>query len=209
MITPSVPHRVPQEFRLRTANLAVVAYATLGRMGCVAIRVAGSDPVRQTIPCPPGTYPADRWDEMRPIISGRAAFGRIYLGITLNEDSGVYGYRYFRIYMVRRGGLTLVAHKEFSDYGAWKWESSPFGYQVWDYIFAVGREAHRAPHRYHIERFRIKSVKSSLMRVSNTKGKYDPGWDSSGGTEERPARPQSDPLREIGQRWSWWGIRED
>ena len=193
-------------------RLSLQAYITYGRPGfCRFFLVDQRHTVtRIALPIPKGCWMESDNVGTRPV----AVFGRgsqddqplIYL--TLDEESGVYGYRKVLIFRLdcsdgRQIRPSMIGNFEFSDFGSW----TAIGKDkvlTWDADLSGG--PHEGAHQYVFRWLKVGERLSTILE-QRSKKKFNPGWLDNG---NRPVAitKENDPLGELGKKWRWWGQRK-
>jgi hypothetical protein len=130
----------------------------------------------------------------------------ILLDLTLDEESGVYGYRVVAPFICSfRSDGRIVAKQQigvtFSDFGSWH-RISKSEVAFWD--GDLSQWPHRAKHNYAIADLK---VGPSGMRVLGFFRTHDIYYDVPDDAYPQPTAiaRACDPLGEIGSSWRWWG----
>ena len=175
---------------------------------CQLLRISRGEVVqRAKVPVPKNCHLMTDNSAVRPIaiLTGRSRSSLPILCLTLQEESGVYGYRKVLVLRVDCSGPRMLeplslGSFEFSDFGSWTLASKTL-IMTWDADLSTGPH-----HGRHLYIFRWLSIRKGLpiKQTLHSKWTYNPDWQSDG---NRPLIIQkgNDPLRELGMQWRWWG----
>lgn len=168
----------------------------------VRVKWAGHND-RHQITLPNGMWPAtDKPNAVRIVPLSRAS---ALLFVTCSTESGVYDIKAIEGYKLSSNGIQHLkanSKMEFSDAGSWAWHPREKHLLVWDAVLDANA-AHHAASKYRVSAYMLRKGgwTESWSRV--TRRSYLVPWTEDG---KRPlvVPKSSDPLRELGLRWSWW-----
>lgn len=139
--------------------------------------------------------------------------GQAVLDLTLNQESGVYGFHEVLSYIVRTKPTLSVSvlgqPTAFSSLGSWR-RTSPDTLEMWDADLGEA-VAHSSPHHYFFKKIREVKKMNKLVFWKFTKRVYKIYWEPFEPGDLDPYDmgkdiPRAlDPLEEFGTRWTWWG----
>jgi hypothetical protein len=197
--------RIHQTVQVVRPRFTLVAHATTGVRGSVAVRIIkrGSS-TRHIIALPSSYFPSEQADRHRPTLVARALGRRAAVAVVLHLRTGVYGYKKVIFLLADEKDVRVLGPEdvEFSDFGSWVWSNDGRSLRVWDMDLVAGVEAHEQEHHYVVNRLRLRGDVFRRTESFRTKKKYNPGWGEDG---DRPVQVRQDPLVELGLRWKWWG----
>lgn len=200
------------ELRLRNGNVIRV-YSAYGRAGSVSLSVTTPDGRRtkRSIPMPNEMWPDTDDERLQPVamLTRGTRAGETIVDLTLQEVSGVYGYRGLMSYRILTGAHGIVRFSgsilaEFSDFGSWT-RISPSLIEFWD--ADLSEAPHEGPHHYWVKQIRRAARGMAVVRKLRSMRAYDRGW-TQDGLRPSAIEADNDPLREFGGEWRWWGERK-